>query len=950
MSIPRGASVRSARRKHGRSCSHPVERRLPIIMLAVLSVLVASAAWVPVEAATALGVDSAVAAPASGTEITLGGDVSTLGGPAPLGATQVLGTGWRTFNVTASSAVPREGVAAVVLDGVVAKARRGGSLYTRPLGSTTGGAPLLEFGTSGGRGISVVKLGRDGAIQVRSSAGTPTASVRVVAWLPETTSFRVGEGPAQTSARVGTGTRTLALPGVPATAASVLVQLTRTARGSGTLHSWAAGDAQPKQGLAFGKGTTSVVDVVPVAKGRAIRLRSSRGQVNVVVRVLAWAPSDSSLTAVSDQLLASIKSGPKRVVKIAAVGGVPSNAQHVWASLTAPSGARVQVWDNPTGSGSPVHDWRANGSATSLLLPVPRGQKVAMRVTGTKVRTSLVAHGFDLDRAKQELVLAPRVGTHLLGWGDVESFLGSQLVLARTSDPVAPGDHLQVRGNDGLPYTLRAVTTGSAGSGRQSVEVEPATLSDAFADFRFSYGSKTGPTPRLAASARSAGLGGSLGASLGLGNWSCSGGGSAPAFDIDFTGDPYLDVNLKAGTFDFSLKGQLVTTTEWSGSNTVSCSYEGEFAQIPLGTSPVAIKLGPTATLTIDPHGEQATVSTTSTQRLYASIYYDGGKPVVGKALHADASSNTVLGPGTAQLDLGVKVALGPASHGEFEIGPEVAATLGASYVLAPPDPADDPHSRRLAGPRCSDLTNTLFLSFGAALLVPFLPDVSLDIARFDTDPAVLYRGPCVGYEGTITYRGQGSYYEDALSCTEVPDPCYDWNHTVTKTLVPGMASFGTWVMQPYSWKWTGRDRSFVKNWSGDGRWNPLCTTASDYSGNGAVGWDTEADHPSPEGWPTPSIFSNVGSDMQVQAEMAVGHGRGRQVTTVTDHDPGDGYPCDEGSSGEAQIPGAVMTTEGNGGAEIWRKTIALVARDGSTPSRVNTATFNLTRREYARN
>ena len=77
---------------------------------------------------------------------------------------------------------------------------------------------------------------------------------------------------------------------------------------------------------------------------------------------------------------------------------------------------------------------------------------------------------------------------------------------------------------------------------------------------------------------------------------------------------------------------------------------------------------------------------------------------------------------------------------------------------------------RHLAGPHCTDLTNTLFVSTGASLLVPFLPDVSVDIARFDTPAATLDRGPCVGYAGTITYTYRGSNVQGASSCDDTPN------------------------------------------------------------------------------------------------------------------------------------------------------------------------------------
>ena len=112
------------------------------------------------------------------------------------------------------------------------------------------------------------------------------------------------------------------------------------------------------------------------------------------------------------------------------------------------------------------------------------------------------------------------------------------------------------------------------------------------------------------------------------------------------------------------------------------------------------------------------------------------------------------------------------------------------------PDPSNDPLGRHLAGPHCTDLTNTLFVGAGASLLVPFLPDVSVDIARFDTPrpPHHSIRGPCVGYAGTITYTYRGSNVAGARpAATTPPEPCTDWDHTVVKTLAPQPASLPPW-------------------------------------------------------------------------------------------------------------------------------------------------------------
>ena len=230
-----------------------------------------------------------------------------------------------------------------------------------------------------------------------------------------------------------------------------------------------------------------------------------------------------------------------------------------------------------------------------MLLRVPATGRIAVKVAGTRGGSTLLAHGYAAGVPdNQQVVLEPREGTHLLGASDVEELATGRLRLVPSADAVAVGDHLQLRGPDGLPYTLQVTGTAATSAGGQEVSIAPATLAEAFADARLHYGTpdpgsprrvvKRVPGGRVRRVRRVAGSGGTGPARRAA---------RPPAFSLDFSGDPYLDVNLGAGTVDFSLRGAITASAEWTGSQSFSCTYASTLAQIPMGTLPLALKLGP---------------------------------------------------------------------------------------------------------------------------------------------------------------------------------------------------------------------------------------------------------------------------------------------------------------------------------------------------------------------
>lgn len=882
--------------------------------------------------------------PSSGVRLDLGGgDVTALPQPATVRRAKSLPTRWKSVEIS-SGALPADGVGAILVEVSVTSAGRTGDVALRPEGADGPGTVATTFTTRGGEGTTVVALGMDDAVQVRASGGAPVTRIRVVGWVPATSQLIIGDTE-PTSVMVGKSVKVVALPGVSDGTGVALVQIETKAKRPGALRAWRAGTPAPAGGSPYAAGRSVTWDVVAAGNDPALALRSTRSGVKVTVRTLAWTAATSTVEPIADDRLARLAPGKIRTVAVGGHGAVPNGASQVWTSLAAPKGARVRVWDRPSGSGAPLYDFRSSGSAVPVLLPLRGNGKIGIRVTGTRAAATLLAHAAGVVPGGQQVVLEPRQGTHLVPPAGLASFDLPTLVLDSTQDSVAVGDHLQVRGPDGLPYTLRVTTVTPHADGSQSVTVDAATLTDAFADLRLTYGRPQQPDPQL--SARRVSRAPSLAAGLPGGEWECSPGVAMPSLALDFSGSPYLDVNVSAGTVDFSLKGAVGATLGWQGSVGGSCQYSGTLAQFPVGALPVALTLSPSATASLIPV-EAASVTIHATSRVYTSLYYDGGDPITGRSLAADADVEATLGDGSAQLDVGLAASVGPAVVGVFAVGPQGSVTLGTSLLLAPPSPEDDPFGRHLAGPRCLDLTNTLYAEFGASVIVPFLPDVQLDIGRYDTPPATLYRGPCIGYSGTITYEYRGSNTQGGTTCDGVGPSCGEYQHTVVKTLVPGPASMPDYgyVFQPYAWSWNGTEKSNSTTWDGIS-FTTLCSWNDTYSGGGAVTWGSAGD--SPEGWPAPAIWTGTSSEQQVSAQMSVDHGRGTQIHTATDHDSSDGYPCGESGSYEAQLPGVDLATPENGGAEPWRESINVVATRNVGDYDVGTATFALVRHEYQR-
>ncbi len=897
-------------------------------------------------------------AASSAETITMdGGDLVTLPRPVVLRSARALGRSWTTVDIDALAQIPSTGMGAAVLEATSSSASAAGAVLVRPYGATGAGVALLRYSRTYSRGLGLSKSGTGGRIQVRSTGGAPVTSLRLTAWVPETAPLVVPASPGdERKVAVSSTVKRIKIVGtgaVPSGAGAVVVALSATSRRPGSLAAWTGGGTGPAYGEAFPAGTSSFIEVVRPAADGTIALRALRGTATAGVTVLGWATGSTVLTArgTPARLLAA-RPGAVRAFRVAGTASIPSAAQDTWLSVAAPAGATVSVWGNATGSGAALHTWRSNGAAVSLLLPVPTGGRASIRVARTTGTTNVIANGYDSSLGGQKLSLVPREGTHLLGAADIESLTGSQLVLGATADKVAPGDFVMARAGD-LTYVLQATGATPLSGDRQQVETVQGTLGAAFADFKAAYHGAVLSTgsPKVAApvNARSV-SGGSAGISLGGGNWSCGASGGVPSFSAGFSGDANFDVDLAGGTVDLSVKGSLTSSLTLTGSEQLSCSYDfPALTQVPLGTTGLVFKASPTAAVSLQPpSGGVANLSLASSQRVYAALYYAGGEPVVGKALALEGSDNSTLGRGTARFDLGMKAAIGLPELASLTIGPEASITLGSSISVGPPEP-EGPLYLQLAGPHCTDASQNMFVAMGAAVLVPFLPDATIDVARYDTDPLVFHRGPCVGYSGTITYRWSGSYPQGGAGCTAQSCPSKDWNHTMVRTMNPGLASFEPSygiVVQPYSWTWSGRE--VVEDdipMTYDGSVSTHCVFTDTGTGSGAASWsDFEALDP----WMTKSWQGYDPNGGTYASSDFVGGSSTSQRAVVGDPDW-----CGTPSTSSTTPPMLDANPEQGvlGVTSMDKPTInaTLTGHPPYHPERAWTIAFDLTRVEFAR-
>ncbi|HET8970484.1 MAG TPA: hypothetical protein VFN19_05435 [Candidatus Nanopelagicales bacterium] len=773
------------------------------------------------------GTSQPAAAPAgSGPRVSFsGGDLVTLRRPVRLSSART-GTGWRNVTVAGRAGIPAGAAQSVVLAVTATKAKAAGEVLARPVDGSS--QPVLAYPREAAvTGTALVRLGSSGQLQLSATAGRPRLRVDVVGWVPRmagivTPTVLAGA----VGAKVTKKTRTVRLAGrhgIPTSASALWVALRTTTKKAGTF-AWAPAGKAPADGVALAKGTaTWAVLMVPNAAGR-ISLRMSNGKARARLQVLGWALPGSSVHSGRPGALQRVATGKARKLKVGGRAGVPAAANVAALTLTGDPGTKVTVGGQrvllgvaPASVVVPLTKGKVKVNAKA-----PKAKKSKQRNHAKKSRAAMTVTGWSVDPGDQSVSYVPKTGTHVLGPSDVVSANDSgTVVLEATADRVRAGDFLLVRLRSGPPRLGRVESVTKVAAGRQQLQLsDNASLADAFADYQGSY---HGPASQPVSAAhvpasgrmRTAGadavtasrsvLGGVGIALFGGDDWGCSSAVGAVELPLQIStswdGDIDLDVSLAARTFDLSVRGVLTVAITGRTSQTITCSVSASLpVEVLLGTTGLAASFGGQASLSYGPEhaGSSTAVTFTGTTRTYASVWAYGSRSGGTRAMGNFGSVTPSGDRAKLTLELGMNVSVGVLGvlQKYLPVRPSAALTVGAAVELGPADSHNN--SYQLLGPRCLDATGRAFVEVGAGIATDFFPDISVSIARYDSPRKTLYRGPCYGYSGTISFKevGDGTYGGQAMSA----------EHTLTRTLVPQAAGIGlragdtVAIAQPSTW------------------------------------------------------------------------------------------------------------------------------------------------------
>ena len=840
--------------------------RHPVCALAAaLAVLVASVALTaPSSGAPGTPVLTGTAAADVGTMELSGADLRTLARPRILRGKATLGKAWTS--VAPGSDVPAAVTSAVLLDVRVSAASSSGLVKVRQ-SSSGGGVDAVGFrAAKAASGLVLVPLGQDGTLELRSTAGAPKVEVRLVAWATDFSSLRFPESPVGTTVRTGSSAAQTPLTGVPATAKTAVLAVTTTATAAGALKVWPAGASAPAQTLRFAAGTTTRLMTVAPGSGAKVSVLAKAGRTRTTTTVTPVAWTEQALVGgLVPRTRGTLATGRELTLDLRD-DDITATADAVLLSVNAPAGVTAEIWPGTAASGAPVASATSTGSATSVWVPLPDSGKIHVRARGTKrAKAAIVTLGFSDDPGGATTTLDPKPSTRFVGAADViDVDLAARTLTLRAQSGVAAGEHLVVTSADGGTYLVTVSDAVEQSPGVWHVSWTTAEITEVFDHFAASYDGTVPTAPALTRSVRSVRLAARQGLPFSVSflegeNWSCEGNVATavplevkPILDLS----THLDVSTSERTFDFSVKGNLGLELRFHGGQRVSCSVDADSpAMIPIPGTPLGITLGATGSASIGTNieGTDGTAVLSGGVRFYAAAYYfDGetGGAHTGSP-YLTASNNGVMP--TADFRVGVRAKVGWWRPPGITLAadPYASLTTGMYLKLDRPDSQSDPLHRNLMGPRCLDLSTGPFVQVGAGVALAFLPDVSIDLPAWEPFAEVLWRGPCVGYSGTITYEVDETW--DWGSCTA--SYCHlnsSTKQTMVKTLEPQMADFGrfydysgAWgapLAQPHDWTYTENSSTRYEGSTCygfcDGYYR--CATTTTANGSGHVGWNPD--------------------------------------------------------------------------------------------------------------
>lgn len=702
--------------------------------------------------------------------------------------------------------LPANGVGAVLISIDARGASRPGRVLVGPAGGAGTSVAVSYRRLGKASGTALVKVGRRAAITVRATAGAPKVKVAVRGWVPRTSSTTVPASPLNARAagagRNRTRFKVAGGAGAPAGSEAVLVAVqTAGARVRGKLSVVSTGATTKVTVAGFGPGDgTALVLARPGISG-AIDVTAST-KVKLRARVVGWAGT-GELSVAPQPAAAGTVVGSKKL-SLKGRYGVPAAAiRSVVVSVAGTTGNALQV--------------------------VTLDGAGAGRVTSPGGKASVTVVGWIANPGGASTSYVPKPGTVVLGAGDVVSIAAGKLTLDRSVDPPKVGNYVFTRVPGRVANVLVRVT-GVATSARRTVltVTDGGALSAAFSDFDSHYAGPLTLASGQGRSGRASLRALKLSVPLGdVGFFTCAAGVDIPgiqSWSLDLVdANTNFDLNLGDRLLDFSTKGRLILKLNLgAGRGSVTCSLNSTiikpFVEVQLGATPFSVKFGPA--LSLSAIGKATPSELTGTARFAAGFSYIDGRTSDLHAGSVDANSETP--PPSLKLKAGVSVSIGFSSLVEFAtpVDPSASVTASAQLALASPERNSD---GELRGPRCVDLTANFVVDIGAKVALNFFPDISLPIASFETPKLVLFKGPCYGYIGTVTYTATGTY-DDGTRGT-----VYD--EGVTLTLKPGeparYEAIDFDIRQPHSWSAYNRNRSYIYRDNGAS----VCTTRQE---NGA--------------------------------------------------------------------------------------------------------------------
>lgn len=764
--------------------------------------------------------------------VSFSGDVVPLAKSAQVfrGSTGAAGA-WKTVSVP-SPVVPSSAAGSLLVAVRAQGAGNPGQVLVRPAGAAGAGTGVLDYPkTALASGTSLVRLG-EGGLQVKSTVTKPTVTVQVLGWVPKTSALVVPSAPVAAGAPVSvssTATRSLTVAGVggvPADARSVVLRVrTAAASAAGSMAVWSEG-ATPTQGTGFPAKSHTWTTTVAPTNGK-VNLRTLSGSATTQVQVLGWSAGPTSLTGAKLPVARQdVTPGAVRTVQVAGVGAVPAtDVDTAMVSFSAPTGARVDVWDNRVGTEVADASVVSRGGVITLPVPLSGAGDFDVAVTGTNT-TMVMVTGWSANPTGEAVSFVPKANTRFVSPAEVTATAGRTITIDKTAQAPPDGGHVLVRPRNGdAPYLGKVLARQTLSTGQDKLTLGRAALHEAFDDYDATYtghgndditaaaierslrttsgaGNGGGTTP-AASSATTGTHTAARGLPLGLNAWDCNTEVDTEdiiSTDLDVAITPNLSVDLSARIFDFSAKGTITATITLASEVQVNCTLDPgrPMLSIPVGATGLAMKIGISGTADFEAEGS---LTFTNTTRVYASVsYYDGETDQTTAA--GNSSDVTPNGQLKGKINFGAKVSIGPLQPPGTEdlVTAAVSVTLGTEFVLGPPV---HPYvgAGVFKGKACYDLTATPYLEVGAQIVTPFFKDIDLSLPRVDLASLTLYKGPCIGYTGTIEFKQTRDYYKACPggSC-DSPVRFHSVENFVMTLPGEPMVWYGMDVLQPFAW------------------------------------------------------------------------------------------------------------------------------------------------------